>query len=232
MKRSILAVAAFSLMLVFIQPITAQTAGKSLKSLKKTLSKNSRYGDEVIYWFNPVNFKNCQVSYRFARLNENGSERFATVQFDRSSTLARNNTVANRDLPEQPSKAQQNTSQSQVGNTSQPTQANARAKVFYNNSFPYYSYGIDRRTFFLEQVVTVLDLSAIDAGSVKLQTTPAGQQYIVFTSLKGKSAIGKRMFGNENDLIEVETDFVPVMGEKGGNKISAALVEAVNACHE
>jgi hypothetical protein len=233
MKRLIYAAVAFSLMLVFIQPSAAQTAEKSLKSLKKSLTKNSRYGDEVIYFFNPVNFNNCEVSYRFKRLSENGSERFSAVEFDRMSTLARNNTVANRDLPEAPSMAQQNTRPSQKSSDGRVfNQANALAKVFYNNSFPYYSYGVDNRTFFLEQVVTIIDLSEIDPNSIKLQSAPNGREYIVFRALKDKSAISKRALNDAGSVIEIESDFVPVASENGGNKISAALVEAVNACQQ
>jgi hypothetical protein len=235
MKRSIFAAVMILLTLVFIRPIPAQTtdkAEKSLKTLKKSLSKNSRYGDEVIYWFNPVDFNRCQVSYRFARLNENGAERFATVVADRSSTLMRNNTISARDLPEKPSAAQQNSAQSPTTGESQLSQARARAKVFYNNSFPYYYYGVDRRTFFLEQVVTVIDLALIDPSSIKLQTAPAGQEYVVFKSLKDKSAIEKRLLGSSAEIVEVESDFVPVNGEKGGAKITAAFVEAVNACRQ
>jgi hypothetical protein len=239
MKRSIFMVIAISLMFVFSQTILAQTtnqqtvdkAKKPLKTLKKSLAKNSRYGDEVIYWFNPVSFKGCEVSYRFGRLNENTAERFSIVQFDRTSPLVRTNTVRNTDLPESQSVAQQNTSPRQYPNT-QSSVITARAKVFYNNSFPYYYSGIDRRIFFIEQVVTTVNLSEIDPNSVKLQTSPAGRDYIVFNALKDKSAIEKRMFGSENDAIEVESDFMPVSDKKSGGKISAAFVEAVNACRQ
>jgi hypothetical protein len=240
MKRYIFTAIVFSLMFVFSQTISAQTTNqaqtddttkKSLKTLKKSLSNNSRYGDEVIYWFNPLNFKGCEVSYRFARLNENASERFQTVAVDRTSPLYRANTVRDKDLPESLSAAQQNTSPRQYPN-SQSSTTNARAKVFYNNSFPYYYYGIDRRVFYLEQFVTFINLSEIDPNSVKLQTSSAGQNYLVFNSLKDKSAIEKKMFGDKSDVIEVESDFVPVTDKKSGNKISAAFVEAVNACRQ
>jgi len=240
MKRSIFTVIAISLMFVFSQTILAQTtnqaqtvekAAKPLKTLKKSLAKNSRYGDEVIYWFNPVSFKGCEVSYRFGRLNENSSERFAIVQFDRTSPLVRTNTVRDRDLPESPSVAQQNVSPRQYPNT-QSSVINARAKVFNNSSFPYFLYGIDRRIFFIEQFVTIVNLSEIDPNSVKLETSSKGRDYIVFNALKDKSAIEKRMFGNENEVLEVESDFIPVTDKKGGSKISAAFVEAVNACRE
>jgi hypothetical protein len=234
MKRSIFTAIAISLMLVFSQTISAQTVDKTkkpLKTLKKSLAKNSRYGDEVIYWFNPVSFKSCEVSYRFGRLNENTADRFSIVALDRTSPLIRTNTVRNQDLPVKPSAAQQNTSPTQSTNNS-PSQISARAKVFYNNSFPYYASGIDRRIFFIEQVVTIINLSEIDPNSVKLQTSPSGRDYIVFNALKDKPAIEKRMFGNENEVIEVESDFMPVSDKKSGGKISAAFVEAVNACRQ
>lgn len=241
MKRFIFTAIAFSLMFVFSQTFSAQTvnqaqvddkAQKSLKTLKKSLTKNSRYGDDIIYWFNPVNFKNCEISYRFARLNENSSERFATVVADRASTVVRNDTIRNQDLPVKTSAAQQNTIPAQQASNSRLNQAVARAKVFTNNSFPYYYYAIDRRVFYLEQFITLIDLSAIDAGSIKLETSPSGQEYIVFNALNGESAIEKRMPGSKTDVIEVESDFVPVSDKKSGNKISAAFVEAVNACRQ
>ncbi|HEY0427963.1 MAG TPA: hypothetical protein VGC76_09290 [Pyrinomonadaceae bacterium] len=242
MKRYIFTAIVFSLMFVFGQSITAQTktvdkTKKSLKTLKNSLTKNSRYGDEIIYWFNPLNFKNCEVSYRFARLNENASDRFAAVAVDRTSPLARTNTVRNSELPiaQTTSVSQQNgrtTTAPQVTANANLSQLNARAKVFYNNSFPYYYYGIDRRTFYMEQVVTIVDLSEIDPNSIKLRTSPFGQEYVFFNSFKDKSGIGKQMFGNKNDMIEVESDFVPVSDKKSAQKISSALVEAVNACRE
>lgn len=246
MKRSIFTAIAVSLMFVFSQTFSAQVvnqaqtddkAKKSLKTLKKSLAKNSRYGDEIIYWFNPVSFKGCEVSYRFARLNENSSERFATVVVDRTSPLVRNDTLRTQDFPTTVSR-QNNSATNTTQNAGAAaannnlSQANARAKVFYNNSFPYYYYGIDRRAFYIEQVVTIIDLSEIDPNSVELKTNPAGQDYIIFNALKDKSAIEKRMFGNKNDVIEVESDFVPVSDKKSGNKISAAFVEAVNACQQ
>jgi hypothetical protein len=234
MKRLIFKAVALSLILVFSQTFSAQTtndsAKKSLKALKKSLAKNSRYGNEIIYWFSPISFKGCEVSYRFARLNENPSEKFATVVADKTSPLVRTNTVRDEDLTLKPSTTQQTTGQNVAANNQLSTQTRARAKVFYNNSFPYYYYGIDQRTFSLEQFVTWIDLSSIDASSIKFETTNAGQNYIVFKSLKDKTAIAKRLPGGEEDFLEVDSDFVPLADKKSGAKVSAAFIEAVNAC--
>lgn len=235
MKRLIFAAAAFALTLGFIRTSEAQTAEKaekSLKTLKKSLAKDSRYGDEVIYWFKSVDFKSCEISYRFSRLNENSSERFAAVVADRTSPLVRNDTVLLGDLPEKSSTTQQNAARSQNTTSTLDGQVRARAKVFYNNSFPYYYYGVDRRAFFLEQVVTVVDLADIDPNSIKVETSPAGSEYVVFSALKDKTGIGKRLFGDAAEVVDVESDFLPVTGRKGADKISAALTEAVNACRE
>lgn len=243
MKRSVFAAIAFSLVFVFCLPVFAQTqtstvsdkAGKPVKKLKTSLMKNSRFGDEVIYWFSPVAFKGCEISYRFERMNANGAERFATVVADSSTGIRRNDALKNRDFvastPQKTTTATQQSAQTTV-NSNRLQTVNARARVFYNNTFPFYYYGISRIVFNLEEVVTFVDLAKIDPASINLKTTSDGREFIVFNSLKDKSAIEKRMIEGENNVIELESDFVPVLGKKNGDKISAAFVEAVNACRQ
>lgn len=243
MKRSVFAAIAFSLVFVFCLPVFAQTqtstvsdkADKSVKKLKTSLMKNSRYGDEVIYWFSPVAFKGCEISYRFERMNANGAERFATVVADSSTGIRRNDALRNRDFlastPQKTTTATQQSAQPVVNSNGLQT-VNARAKVFYNNTFPFYYYGISRTVFNLEEAVTFVDLAEIDPASINLKTTSDGREFIVFNSLKDKSAIEKRMIEGEKNVIELESDFVPVLGKKNGNKISTAFVEAVNACRQ
>jgi hypothetical protein len=244
MKRFVFSAIAFSVVFVFCLPVLAQTqtstvvdkAEKSVNNLKKSLAKNSRYGDEVVYWFTPVAFKGCEISYRFERLSANGAERFATIVADSSTGIRRNDTLRNRDsliwTPQNTTAAAPQQSAQATVNYNGLSTLNERARVFYNNTFPYYYSGISRKVFSLEEVITFIDLAKIDPNSIALNTSADGHEFVVFNSLKDKSAIEKRMIQGEKDVVELESDFVPVLGKKNGNKIGAAFVEAVNACRQ
>lgn len=234
LKKFLIGLMAISLIVIFGQTVSAQTvsntaAKTSVKSLKKSLSKNSRFGNEVIYWFKPLEFEDCQVSFRFSRLNESGNDLFANLNFDRNSGVYRNDTVRLKDLPVY-------TSQSDYQMGVRPQTDNSSLRVvkgqtnsFQNQSFQYFSSGLSRRGFLTESFVTYLDLSMIDANTIKIEENEKGQFFVVFNSLKDKTAIGKMFIGG-NELIKLENDFIPVTGEKSGGKSSEKLIEAVKAC--
>ncbi|HMS43179.1 MAG TPA: hypothetical protein PKE69_23320 [Pyrinomonadaceae bacterium] len=236
MKKFFIGLIAVSLTVIFGQAVSAQTvsndaaAKTSVKSLKKTLSKNSRFGSEVVYWFKAMEFEGCQVSFRFSRLNESGADRFANLSFDRNSGVYRNDTVRMNDLPVYVSPVNPQGESRQSVNTGLGT-VNGQTSTFQNNNFRYYSSGLNSRAFTTESFVTFLDLSIINADSIKIKENENGQYFIVFDSLKDKTAIGK-MFVGGNEMMKLDSDFIPVSNEKSGNKSGEKFVEAVKACQQ
>lgn len=219
--------------MVFAQNVSNDAAKSSVKALKKSLSKNSRFGDEVVYWFSPIKFEGCQVSFRFNRLNENPEERFGNLYFERSSGVYRNNTVRTSELPNVYTQEDYNRRITIPPNTTRMGVVNGRISTFDANSFSYYTSGLNNRIFSIESFITILDFSMIDADSVKLQKNEKGKFFIRYKSLKDKTAIGKMIVGgSETDVMPLESDFIPVSSEKGGNKLSEKFIETVKACQQ
>jgi len=227
---------AIGLILMFSLAVSAQnvsndTEKKSIKELKNTLSKNSRFGSDIIYWFKPVSFESCQVTFRFTRLGETGLESFATVVFDKSSGVNRNDTIRNSELPVMP--AQTNQGQNTVSNNSNinQSQVNGRSRTFNYNSRPYAFYGFANRIEIMSLFVTGIDLAGINPDSIRVEKNEQGQYFVVYESVKDANAIIKSIT-NGSKLESVDSDIIPVTGEKSGKKISEKFVQAVKACQQ
>jgi hypothetical protein len=199
----------FILGLVF--SVQAQTTGNaSVKDLRKSLVKNSRYQfQEILLQFAANDFKTCDVSYRFERLGSIGNENFGQATLDRSSPVATdiNNANSGRKIIESDG---------------------ITTRVITRNrpQFP-----LTQSTFFNTGYVTTFKLSDLNPDAVEITSTSKGV-YLSLKTLESKASIQKDPVGSGADPMKTNSEFLPIVSQKKAEKVKELFVRAIKQCSE